>query len=377
VFTVVFFRREIFDSRFIVLAAWVLAIFFIAISRALLRLLKRYLVSKGFGQHRVVLIGTKDSHRALVQEFNAKPGLGFHVIGSRPHINAETESWIVREHRRIGVDEIILTDANVRREDALKIMAFCEQNHISLMYTTDILGVSTLRLASHTFAGIPLLEVRRTPLDGRGKIYKRMFDIASALFLIVMTLPLQAVVTLLLALEQQGSVLFSRLPNGRPVTRIGENGKPFHFVKFRSMVKDAHVLRFDKDFIAANGNERGNSPLFKLKNDPRVTRIGRVLRRTSIDEIPQFYLVLAGKMSLIGPRPHLPEEVAEYKPEWRKVLNIKPGVTGMAQISGRADLDFEDEVRLDTFYIENWSPLLDLQILLKTPLAVFKAKGAK
>ena len=143
------------------------------------------------------------------------------------------------------------------------------------------------------------------------------------------------------------------------------------------MVKDAHKLRFDKDFIQEHGNEREGTPLFKLEKDPRVTAFGRFIRRTSIDEIPQFYHVLTGKMSLVGPRPHFPEEVDQYKPSHRKVLTIKPGITGVAQISGRADLHFEEEVRLDTHYIENWTPWMDLYIIFKTPWAVIVSRGAK
>ncbi|OGL71726.1 hypothetical protein A3B32_01805 [Candidatus Uhrbacteria bacterium RIFCSPLOWO2_01_FULL_53_9] len=377
VFTVIFFSRELFDSRFIVLAAWVLAMLFVGGARVILKWKQRWLVSRGFGQHRVIILGPQDTNQALVNEFERHPGLGFHIVGVRPHFGEETKSWILRKHTLSGIDEIILSDPNARREEALRIASFCEEHHITFMYTADLLEAVTSRLQAHTFAGIPVFEVKRTPLDGWGRIYKRTFDIVLSLLLIIMTSPIQIVVALLLLLERQGGMFFFKLPNGKPVMRVGENGKPFHFVKFRSMVKNAHTLRFDKDFIEVHGNEREGSPLFKLENDPRVTRFGRLIRRTSIDEFPQFYLVLIGKMSLIGPRPHLPEEVAQYKPEWRKVLTVKPGMTGMAQISGRADLAFDEEVRLDTYYIEHWSPLMDLIVLLRTPFVVLTSKGAK
>ena len=377
VFTVIFFSRELFDSRFIVLVAWVLAMIFVGIARIILKWIERTLVSRGMGQHRVIVIGPKETHQALVEEFERHAGLGFHVVGVRPHFGEETKSWILRKHATVDVDEIILSDPNARRDEALRIATFCEEHHITFMYTADLLEAVTSRLQAHTFAGIPVFEVRRTPLDGWGRIYKRVFDIILSLLLVLVTAPVQLVVALVLAFERQGGILFSKLPSGKPVLRVGESGKPFHFVKFRSMVKDAHALRFDKDFIETHGNEREGSPLFKLENDPRMTRFGRFLRRTSIDEFPQFYLVLVGKMSLIGPRPHLPEEVAVYKPEWRKVLTVKPGITGMAQISGRANLAFEEEVRLDTYYIEHWSPMMDLVILLRTPYAVLTSKGAK
>lgn len=377
VFTVIFFVREIFESRFIVLAAWALSIALVMSARIILRIINRTLLSQGYGEHRVVVIGPSETAEALTDEFAAKPGLGFKIIGSRPHFTTETQSWVLRKHRRLGVDELILTDPDAKRSEALKMVAFCDQNHITFMYTADLLEAATSRLQAHTFAGVPLFEVKRTPLDGWGRIYKRSFDILVSLTLVLITLPLQIFVALVLLAERQGGFMLSNLPNGKRFMRVGEGGKPFHFYKFRSMIKDAHKYRFDKEFIEKHGNERGDGPLFKLEKDPRITRFGAFIRRYSIDEIPQFYLVLFGKMSLIGPRPHFPEEVAKYKPEWRGVMNVKPGITGMAQVSGRADLEFEDEVRLDLYYIENWSPLLDLNILFKTPWVVLTSKGAK
>ncbi len=377
VFTVIFFIREIFESRFIVLAAWILAVILVTTARMILRLIERFLVSKGYGQHRVIIIGAKETASVLIEEFDTKPGLGFKIIGSRPHFTTEAQSWVLRKHRRIGVDEIILTNPDAKRSEALKIATFCEQNHITFMYTADLLEAATSRLQPHTFAGVPMFEVRRTPLEGWGRIYKRIFDIIVSLLLIIITFPIQLVTALILLAERQGGFMLTYLPNGKKFMRVGEGGKPFAFYKFRSMIKDAHKFRFDSDFIETHGNERASGPLFKLERDPRITRFGAFIRRYSIDEIPQFYLVLFGKMSLIGPRPHFPEEVANYKPEWRVVMNVKPGITGMAQVSGRADLEFEDEVRLDLYYIENWSPLLDLNILFKTPWVVLTSRGAK
>jgi len=185
----------------------------------------------------------------------------------------------------------------------------------------------------------------------------------------VITFPIQMITAAILLTERQGSIFYTQ-------KRVGRFGKEFTFIKFRSMVKDAHILRFDPDFIAEYGNDRDGTPLFKIKNDPRVTPFGKWIRKLSIDEFPQFYLVLLGHMSLVGPRPHLPEEVNLYEPDQRRVLTIKPGITGITQISGRASLQFSNEVSLDMHYIQNWSPLFDLIILLKTPFAVLLTKGA-
>jgi len=154
--------------------------------------------------------------------------------------------------------------------------------------------------------------------------------------------------------------------------RIGQYDKSFIYFKFRSMIANAHQYRFDQNFLAKQENLRQGSPMIKFKNDPRITKFGKFIRRWSIDELPELILVFIGKMSLVGPRPHEVEEVASYQKHHKKVLTLKPGMTGLAQISGRSDLDFEEEIKIDTYYIENWSLGLDLQIILKTPWALIK-----
>jgi lipopolysaccharide/colanic/teichoic acid biosynthesis glycosyltransferase len=154
--------------------------------------------------------------------------------------------------------------------------------------------------------------------------------------------------------------------------RVGEGGVPFKIYKFRSMVQNAHALKSE---LLRRNERRG--PLFKMKDDPRITLLGKFLRRWSLDEVPNFYNVLIGTMSLVGPRPHEPDEVKAYSEYQRKLLNIKPGITGLAQISGRSNLSFEEEARLDIFYVENWSLKMDFAIMLKTPGAVFfRREGA-
>ena len=143
------------------------------------------------------------------------------------------------------------------------------------------------------------------------------------------------------------------------------------------MIKNAHQYRFDQEFLEKNENLRAGTPMMKFKNDPRITKFGRLIRRWSIDELPELFLVLTGKISLVGPRPHEIEEVEKYSRYHKKLLAIKPGITGLAQVSGRSDLNFEQEVKLDIYYIENWSLGLDLQILLKTPAAVIKKRKSQ
>ncbi len=213
-------------------------------------------------------------------------------------------------------------------------------------------------------AGIPVVEVVSIGLGPWGRIWKRAFDIVSASLISLAISPVLVAVAL--------AVFFGdgKIPVYRSV-RIGKDGKPFTMYKFRSMRPDADDA---KKKLAAK-NERKDGPLFKIENDPRITPVGRFIRRYDLDELPQLFNVILGNMSLVGPRPHLPEEVGKYE-EWQKrVLTLKPGITGMAQVNGRHKNSFEDEVRLDVFYIEHWSVFLDLKILLKTVSVVFSKGG--
>ncbi|PJA46776.1 hypothetical protein CO172_03480 [Candidatus Uhrbacteria bacterium CG_4_9_14_3_um_filter_36_7] len=376
VFTILFFSRSVFESRFIVLAAWVCSIVFISIERLLLRGLQRSLLSYGIGTHFLVMIGKNLTAQALKEEFEHKGRLGFRVVEMFDQFDGSTKKKILELKQTKQVEEILLADPKATEEQMMELLLFCDSEHFTCHYAASLLAMTTGKTDISTYAGIPLFEIKKTPLDGWGAIYKRLFDIIISFFLIILTLPLQLIITILLFIEQPGRVLFSRLPNGEKTMRIGQYRIPFHYFKFRSMIKDAHKYRSDKKFIKTFGNERDGSPLFKLKKDPRITKVGKYIRKFSLDELPEFYLVFLGRMSLVGPRPHLPEEVAQYQDHHRRVLNVKPGITGLAQISGRADLQFEDEVRLDIFYIEHWTPWLDLYILLKTPFVVLFRKGA-
>lgn len=370
VFATLFFAQEFFESRFILLAAWFFVIVFVSAERILIRMIQRSLRRFGVGVHRVVVIGKGKTADTLMKEFKRRPRMGFATVANFEHWDEATKKKMKELVKKDEVDEIILADPDAPRLEREKILTFADAEHITFKHTADILAAASTRFEAHTIAGVPIIELKSTPLEGWGAIYKRIFDIVVSLLLIILTLPIQIVVALALFLEQPGRILFSRLPSNKKVMRVGLDGKAFHYFKFRSMVKDAHKFRFDPEFVKKHGNTRSGTPLFKLQDDPRVTRVGRFIRKYSIDEIPEFYLVFLGRMSLVGPRPHLPEEVDKYQPHHRRVHAIKPGVTGLSQISGRADLDFEEEIRLDVYYIENWSPLMDLIILIKTPFIV-------
>ena len=200
--------------------------------------------------------------------------------------------------------------------------------------------------------------------DGWQRWVKRLFDIAGAAILLLLLAPVFALIAIAIKLDSRGPVLFRQ-------TRSGKDGVPFAFLKFRGMVADAEAQR-----AALEALNEAQGPIFKMKRDPRVTRVGRLLRRTSLDELPQLWNVLRGEMSLVGPRPPLPSEVAKYEPWQRGRLAVKPGLTGLWQVSGRSLLGFDQMVRLDCAYIARWSLWLALRILLQTALAVFFMRGA-
>lgn len=365
ILAIAFFQRELFDSRFIVLAVWVLSTLFVIVERILVRLIQRSLRKFGIGIRHVIMIGKTKSGQELKRFFTRYPKFGYEVVEHIAHFNDSAKERILNLKQRDMADVLLVANPEISRGEIQDIKTFSDIEHLQFIYSADLFPGSIARPVFHTFAGQPIIEVPKTPLDGWGAIYKRVFDIIISLILIVITLPIQVIVAIAILIESPGPILFFQ-------KRVGQGGKPFTYFKFRSMTRDAHKYRFDPEFLKKHGNLREGTPLFKLAHDPRVTRVGRIIRKFSIDEIPEFYNVLFGKMSLVGPRPHMQEEVNQYKSHQKKVLTIKPGITGMSQISGRANLSFDEEVRLDLHYIENWSPWLDLVILLKTPFAVFE-----
>ena len=220
-------------------------------------------------------------------------------------------------------------------------------------------------IAITPLADIPVIELKRTPLDGWGKISKRGFDIIFSTIILILLIPLFLVIGIIIKVDSSGPI-FAKLE------RVGRKGKTFTLYKFRSMIIGAQGMKKE----LTQYNERADGPLFKMKNDPRITRFGKFLRASSIDELPQFWNVLRSKMSVVGPRPHEPEEVSHYQKHHKTLLAIKPGITGMAQVSGRSDLSFEEEVKLDVYYVENWSMILDLQLIYRTPFILVAKRSA-
>ncbi|MEO3822401.1 sugar transferase [Actinomadura sp. B10D3] len=266
---------------------------------------------------------------------------------------------------RIGADSVAVLACPEMDGVALRRLAWqIERNDVELVVAPALMDVTGPRISIRPVSGLPLLHVEHPELDGGRKVLKGLVDRVAALAGIVLLSPLMALIAVLIKLSGNGPVLFRQ-------TRVGRGGREFTVLKFRTMVQDAEARRLE--LLSANEND---GVLFKIREDPRVTAVGRRLRRYSLDELPQLFNVLRGEMSLVGPRPPLPEEVAQYGGDVYRRLVVKPGLTGLWQVSGRSDLSWEESVRLDLRYVDNWTLALDLQIMWKTWSAVVRGSGA-
>lgn len=378
VIALVFFQREVTASRFLILAVWGLAIVYVWIGRLILRLVRYQLLKRGIGHQRIAVIGTSNAAASLKTWYLQKPSNGYTVIRSYKAWNEAARKEIAALRHEDKLDGLLLAEPKASKEEALDLIAFAEEQHLTFRYLADPFAARFTRITVTTESGIPLIETSPTPLDGWGRIAKRLFDAIVASVIIVVISPILIVSAIVVLIQDGGPVFFHN-------ERVGERGKFFPTYKIRSMWKkfcigpqfstsanDANIA-YEKELIKQKSIKEG--PIYKIQGDPRITPFGHWIRRWSIDELPQFFNVLNGTMSIVGPRPHQPREVAGYPPEHRKVLAVKPGITGMAQVSGRSDLSAEDEARLDIWYIEHWSLWLDMIIILKTPFVVLTRKG--
>lgn len=369
-----FLNRDLFSSRFIILAAYVLSVGLLSVSRIIVLMIQRRLFRNGIGVHNVVLIGDGHVRDLIATEFKSSPTLGMHVKLKIDRFTDEAQEKILRYRERGVVDEVIHADPDISRKESEKIIEFCHEHHITFKYAATLFDAQVTNVSIQPIAGVPVVEVKRTRLEGWGRIVKRLFDIVASLLLIILSSPVMLAAVIAIWIEDKGPIFFNRTDDGRKTMRIGQYGKPFYYFKLRSMKPGTDMQRYSEEL--QQQDMRKGSPLVKIKDDPRITRVGKFIRRFSIDELPEFFLVLKGDMSLVGPRPHRSEEVAKYDNAQKQVLELKPGITGLPQISGRSDLEFDDEVRLDIFYMENWSLWLDVIIALKTPFALIRRRDA-
>ncbi len=371
-------------ARSYILVAFPLGLTALLLSRFYAR---RWLVSqnrKGRFAWRVLLVGSVESVLFIANELSRQARSGYVVVGAcvpggsvLPADSGIPVVGTLDEVREalvsISADTVVVAGNGDLSQEGLRELTWSlEPGRQHLIVSPGLVNVGGLRIRTRPVAGLPLMHIQIPRYSGWEHYAKRVFDLIVASLLIVVLSPLMIAIALVLRLSGSGPVLFRQ-------QRVGMNGMPFQMLKFRSMVPDAEARLAS---LGASGGGRpaerdaGNAVLFKMKNDPRVTPFGAWLRRFSFDELPQFFNVLRGNMSLVGPRPPLRIEVDSYENHVHRRFLVKPGVTGLWQVSGRSNLSWEDSVRLDLYYVENWSVMGDLVILARTAKAVITGVGA-
>ena len=360
--TYFFFTRTFPFSRLAILYSWTLTFLFIILGRGIIKVIQLILLKNGIGKRNLLFIGQNEITDEISKKL--KKDARYKIVGV---IENPSQLQYTIQHKK--VDEIIQTDSKINAKENEEILQLCDLNHVSYKFVPELIDVRRSNISISVIGRIPIISIKPTPLEGWGRVIKRCIDFFGSLVLLIILSPVFIITAIAIKLDSKGPIFFTKKDNGERVKRVGQFGELLNFYKFRSMYPKTDSMRYKE--LSAN-NTRKDSPLVKIKNDPRVTKVGIFIRRYSIDELPQLFSVLVGDMSLVGPRPHLPEEVEKYEKSHKFVLTIKPGITGISQISGRSDLPFEEEIKLDRYYIENWSILFDIKILLKTVFVVLK-----
>jgi exopolysaccharide biosynthesis polyprenyl glycosylphosphotransferase len=327
--------------------------------RELDKLIFRQLLTRVVGPQRVAVIGRGKVTEALGKMLEHQPFID--ALYLDPALSEASLKNVLAENK---IPEVLLVQGGLSTDAILNISRVCEELDIDCRIVPDLLEIRRGEIVMDGFLGLPTFHLKPLSLHGSNYVLKRSFDVFLALVVLIITFIPMLLIGLLIRLDSRGPVLYSH-------KRLGLRGREFNCYKFRTMVHNAEELIHS----LKHRSERAG-PVFKMKADPRVTRVGRWLRRFSIDELPQVLNVLKGDMSWVGPRPQVLWEAAHYDEHAKKRLRVKPGVTGLWQVSGRAELSYDEMINLDIFYLENWSLGLDLKILLRTLPAIFNKVGA-
>ena len=350
-----------------------------------LLLVERYAVRKvvhrmrirGRLLHRVIAVGGPSGLSEVVDALQRDQYVGYRVVGACIPAGVDVEPGLlpvpvlgaVDDTRRLcdemGADTVLVARGGYSTSQELRRIAWdLEGSSIDLVVVPSLTDIAGPRIHMRPVAGLPLLHVEQPQAGEAGGLAKRLFDLVLAALALLVLSPLLVTVAVIVWLHDRGPILF-RQP------RIGRDGKPFGMLKFRSMVADA-----EEHLEGMQHLNDADGVMFKMRQDPRITPIGRFLRRYSVDELPQLLNVLRGDMSLVGPRPPLPTEVDQYAIDVHRRLLVRPGLTGLWQVSGRSELSWDESVRLDLYYVDNWSMMTDLVIIAKTVKAVVGSDGA-
>lgn len=377
-----FLSRMTFFSRLVIVYSWIFTILLIFMGRWLVRLAQLICFKNGIGTQRLLIIGNKKICYDLIAAIKNDVSLGYKLSGILTTSANDRKNGNIKilghvddlesVYKTNKFDTVIVTDPGISTEKIHKILDFCDYNKIAFKEVPNLLQVKTSNAIYSTIGSIPIINFRRTPLEGWGSIAKRIFDIIFSSILIIIFFLIMFIIAIVIKLDSRGPIIYKN-------ERVGSDGHTFFVYKFRYMKIDfctgnqygsKKALEYEQELIKKQSLKEG--PLYKIAHDPRKTNVGTFIEKYKLDELPQFFNVLFGSLSLVGPRPHQPREVEKYERRHFKLFQIKPGVTGLAQTSGSSDLTFEDEFKLDLYYIENWSLWLDIKTILKTPAEMLR-----
>lgn len=365
-------------SRAIIFMAWGISILFVPLGRAVF---KSLFIKLRVWEKKIVVVGDKIEGKLVIRNIKKMGISGYRIVGFVPLANSDREEiegipvlgkWkeIKKISENFDVDAIIVATKEIPDELREEIAEFSEEKNKEVYIYPQFLGLRTQGMEVITFENMTLLKFKNSLLNPFNCFIKRAFDLIVASLSLILSLPLFLILPLLIVIDSKGSPFFVQ-------KRVGKGGKLFPCIKFRTMYVDSENRLFK--FLKENPDAmREWNEYKKLKSfkDPRLTRVGRWLRRWSLDELPQLINVILGHMSLVGPRPYLPEELPRIEKYIERLTKVRPGITGLWQVSGRSDLSFEERCVLEEFYVRNWNLWMDLLILLRTIWAVLKAEGA-
>lgn len=371
----------VFPARLVAVYAFVAAFSLLVMNREIMRQLRTLLFRFGIGISRVLVVGNSDATRDIAEQLSNTQQSGYKIVAiagpksSLPKGFAGTHFSTVElalaSLQRRHITTIIQTDlyeSSIRNQ---RILQAAQERHISYCFVPGEAGFYSGKNTVDVFLGYPIIAVHQTPLVGWGEVVKRIFDVITTTILVILLSPIYLLLIILQKIFNPGPAFYIN-------KRLTRYSKPFGLIKFRSMRAE-----FGKKDAAEEFKKMGRDDLVKeyelhrkVKNDPRITGFGKFLRATSLDELPQFFNVLKGDLSLVGPRPILPQELPFYRGKGALLHSVKSGVTGLWQVSGRSELAFEKRVELELYYAQNWSFMLDIKILVKTIPALFKKNGA-
>ena len=373
-----FFLQPVVSSRQMLVYVAIVSFVLLSLGRALLRMVDMRLRARGMGVLRTLLVGIGESGQAVMRTILARKELGYQLVG---YLHDGDESESIDFGRRIqsfgsvadltrvlheqDIQQVIYTLPLGEGELIRNVVEECRRAGVSFSVVPDVFQLNLRHVQVENLAGIPLMNLQReSAIRGRNRLLKRVMDVSLILLISPLLFLIFLIVWILTRLQGGGPAIYKQ-------RRVGENGREFHLYKFRSMVPDAEEQQ--EELVASHQLDPRHP---KLVDDPRVTRIGRFIRRTSLDELPNLFNVLRGQMSLVGPRPPTPSEVILYAPWQKGRLQSMPGITGLWQVSGRSEVPFDEMCLLDIYYIENWSLTLDIQILMMTIPHVLLQRGA-